>query len=69
MVIYHKKLLKGDNSIKTEFHGNHDFYIIIKSEAIYVSKLTMVSDEEKQIVPYIENYIERNFVLSFMKMI
>jgi predicted DNA binding CopG/RHH family protein len=29
--------------------------------AIYVSKLTNVSDEEKQIVPYIEHYIERNF--------
>ena len=58
---YYKKLLKRENSIKTEFHGNRDFYNIIKSVAIYVSKLTNVSDEETQIVPCIENYIERNF--------
>ena len=58
---YYKELLKRENNIKTEFHGNRDFYNIIKSVAIYVSKLTNVSDEEKQIVPYIEHYIERNF--------
>ena len=57
---YFKYLLKKEVKIKTEFHGNRDFYNIIKSVAIDGSKLTNISNE-KQIVNIIESYIERNF--------
>ena len=55
-----KKLLKEEETIKTEFHGNRDFYNIIKCVAIEGAKLNNISDE-RQIIPIIENYIERNF--------
>ena len=54
------KLYKKDKIIKTEFHGNRDFYNIIKGVAIEGSKLNNISDE-KQIEPIINNFIERNF--------
>ena len=54
------KLLKKEKIIKTEFHGNRDFYNIIKGVSIDGSKLNSIS-EESQIVPIINNYIERNF--------
>ena len=54
------KLYKRDKKIKTEFHGNRDFYNIIKGVAIEGSKLNNISDE-KQIEPIINNFIERNF--------
>ena len=56
----YKKLLKKEEKIKSEFHGNRDFYNIIKGVAIEGSKLNNISDEN-QIIPIIENYIERNF--------
>ena len=54
------KILKKDKKIKTEFHGNRDFYSIIKGVAIEGSRLNNINDE-KQIVPIINNFIERNF--------
>ena len=54
------KLLKKDRKIKTEFHGNRDFYSLIKGVAIEVSKLSNKSDEDV-IVPKINEFIERNF--------
>ena len=54
------KILKKDKTIKSEFHGNRDFYNIIKGVAIEGSRLSSISDE-KQIVPIINNFIERNF--------
>ena len=54
------KLLKKDKIIKSEFHGNRDFYNIIKGVAIEVSRLSSISDE-KQIVRIINDFIERNF--------
>ena len=54
------KLFKKDKIIKSEFHGNHDFYNLIKGVAKEGFKLSNISDE-KQIVPIINNYIERNF--------
>jgi len=54
------RLLKRDRTIKPEFHGNRDFYNIIKGVAIEGSRLSSISDE-KQIVPIINNFIERNF--------
>ena len=54
------KLFKRDRIIKSEFHGNRDFYNIIKGVAIEGSRLNNISDE-KQIVPIINNFIERNF--------
>ena len=53
-------LLKRDRTIKSEFHGNRDFYNITKGVAIEGSRLNSISDE-KQIVPIINNSIERNF--------
>ena len=54
------KLFKRDRKIKSEFHGNRDFYNIIKGVAIEGSRLNSISDE-KQIVPIINTFIERNF--------
>ena len=54
------KLFKKDKRIKTEFHGDRDFYNLIKGVALDGLKLRNISDE-KQIVPIINNYIERNF--------
>ena len=54
------KLFKRDKKIKSEFHGNRDFYNIIKGVAIEGSRLNDISDE-KQIVPIINALIERNF--------
>ncbi len=54
------KLLKNDRKIKTEFHGNRDFYSLIKGVAIVVSQLSNKSDEGV-IVPIINHIIERNF--------
>ena len=53
-------LLKREKRIKSEFHGNRDFYNIIKGVAKEGSKLNNIVDEV-QIVPIINNYIERNF--------
>ena len=52
-------LFNKDKKVKTEFHGNRDFYNIIKSVALDCSKLSNFS--EKDIVSIIESYIERNF--------
>ena len=54
------KLFKKDKKIKTEFHGNRDFYNLIKGVAIEASKLNNISDQT-QIEPIINNFIERNF--------
>ena len=54
------KLLKKDRKIKTEFHGNRDFYSLIKGVAREVSELSNKTDE-KVIVPIINHFIERNF--------
>ena len=56
----YKDEFKKENNIKTEFHGNRDFYNIIKGVAIEGAKLNDIS-EENAIKPIIENYIERNF--------
>jgi len=57
---YFKELLMKEDKIKYEFHGNRDFYSIIKSVALEGSKLPNITDE-KQIVDKVEAYIERNF--------
>jgi hypothetical protein len=54
------KLFKKDKRIKTEFHGVRDFYNLIKGVALDGLKLSNISDES-QIVPIINNYIDRNF--------
>jgi hypothetical protein len=53
-----KDLFKKDDKIKKDFHGNRDFYNIIKGIAIELGKLGDTNDEEK--VPIIIKYIERN---------
>jgi hypothetical protein len=53
-------MFKREEKINTEFHGNRDFYYIVKGVAIERSKLNNISDE-RQIVPIINNFIERNF--------
>jgi len=54
------KLLKRERKINLDFHGIRDFYNLIKGVAIEGSKLNNICDE-RQIVPIIDNYIERNF--------
>ena len=56
----YKNLFNSERKIKNEFHGNRDFYNIIKGVALEGSQLNNISDET-QIVPIIERYIERNF--------
>ena len=56
----YKKLFKEEENIKIEFHGNRDFYNIIKGVAYEGSKLSNIT-VENQIIPIIENFIERNF--------
>ena len=56
----YKYLLKKEKKIRTEFHGNRDFYNLIKSVAMEGYKFNCICDEH-QIVPIIANYIERNF--------
>jgi len=55
-----KNLFNSERKIKNEFHGNRDFYNIIKGVALEGSQLNNIADES-QIVPLIEKYIERNF--------
>lgn len=52
--------MKKNRIIKSKFHGNRDFYSLIKGLAIEGSTLSSIS-EKKQIVPIINNIIERNF--------
>ena len=54
------KLLKKERKINLDFHGIRDFYNLIKGVAIEGSKLNSILDQ-RQIVPIIDNYIERNF--------
>ena len=55
-----KELLKNERTIKLEFHGNRDFYNLIKGVAIEGSKLCHFS-KGYEITDIIETYIERNF--------
>ena len=41
----YKKLLKTEKKIKLDFHGNRDFYNLIKGVAIEGSKLNNISNE------------------------
>ena len=52
-------LLKKENKIRKDFHGNRDFYNLIKGIAIELGKLGDVNNNDK--VPIIIKYIERNF--------
>ena len=56
----YKNLFNSERKIKNEFHGNRDFYNLIKSIALEGSQLNNIS-VESDIVPIIEKYIERNF--------
>ena len=52
-------LYKKEKKIKIDFHGNRDFYNLIKGIAIELRKLGDLSNEDK--VQIIIKYIERNF--------
>ena len=54
------KLFKMDKKINSDFHGNNDFYNLIKGVALEGSKLNNILDES-EIVPIINYFIERNF--------
>jgi len=54
-----KKLFLKENKIKKDFHGNHDFYNLIRGIANDLAKSGDSSDKEK--VDKIIKYIERNF--------
>ena len=55
----YKYLLIKDKKINIDFHGNIDFYHLIKNIALYCSRLS--SFNENEIISIIENSIERNF--------
>ena len=54
---YYEKLYKIDKKIKIDFHGNRDFYYLIKGIA---NELNEINESENNI-EIIEKYIERNF--------
>ena len=54
----YKDLLKRDEKIRKDFHGNRDFYNLIKVIEIELGGLGDTNNEEK--VPIIIKYIERN---------
>ena len=54
-----KELMKKENKVRIDFHGNRDFYHLIKGTANDLGKSSESSDEEK--VRIIVKYIERNF--------
>ena len=55
---YFKDLMKKEKKIRKDFHGNRDFYNIIRGIAIQLKSGDMI-DKDK--VPIIIQYIERNF--------
>ena len=54
-----KYLFKKENKIRRDFHGNRDFYNLIKGIAIEFAKLGNEFDENDKLI-IIEKYIERN---------
>ena len=55
----YKDLFKKENKIRKDFHGNRDFYNLIKGIARELGRLGDSNDSNK--VPIIVKYIERNF--------
>ena len=55
-----QKFYKNDKKINLDFHGNRDFYYLIKGIATELNTLNDTTKPEK-IVEIIEEYIERNF--------
>ena len=55
----YQQYLKKENKIRKDFHGNRDFYYLIKGIANALGGLGDSNDNEK--VPIIIKYIERNF--------
>ena len=55
----YQNLLKKEKKIKMDFHGNRDFYNLIKGIAIELSRLN--PQLENDFISIIEKYIERNF--------
>ena len=54
-----KNIWKKDNKIKIDFHGNRDFYNLIKGVANSLRNIEELNDKEK--IEIIAKYIERNF--------
>ena len=55
----YKELIKKEKHIRIDFHGNRDFYNLIKGIAYQLGRSTESNDAEK--VKIIIKYIERNF--------
>lgn len=55
-----QKYYKKDKKINLGFHGNRDFYYLIKGIATELNTLNNTTKSEK-IVEIIEKYIKRNF--------
>ena len=55
-----RKLLQKENKIRKDFHGNRDFYNLVRGIAIDLSKFgDTINDKDK--IDIIIKYIERNF--------
>ena len=55
-----KELLLKENKIKIDFHGNRDFFYLIKGVARELNETNEI-ENGKSVVNVIEKYIERNF--------
>jgi len=53
----YKQLLKKEEKIKSDFHGNRDFYNLIKGVAIEVSKLNKLNKKKKIFKNYFSFFV------------
>jgi hypothetical protein len=56
-----KRLLRKDTKIRKDFHGNRDFYNLIRSIANDLGRLGETNNTDNDKVKIIIKYIERNF--------
>ena len=56
-----KELMKSETKIRKDFHGNRDFYHIIKGIAYDFGKTIDLEDSNNEKIRIIIKYIERNF--------
>lgn len=57
----YQKFYKLENTINVDFHGNRDFYFLIKGVANDINNNGIINTDKKKITEIIEKYIERNF--------
>ena len=56
-----QKIYNKENKINCDFHGNRDFYYLIKGVANEINNNDNIGKDGEKVTEIIENYIERNF--------